>query len=296
MRSIISEKRLSLISGIVILFCAVLLGIETYYHNNAKAMELFEILDVIIVGYFTIEIIYRLVYREYSIAQVPGALKRKIFYAKKEDIQANPDDGEIIESWFWILFDLLLVILGYLSFLRHYMDHPQTILLLRMFRIFRILRVFEFSPALKSIERKIFSVVPTVITFFFLIGLIIYVYAIIGMYLYDFKTFDTIDFSDLHVTITGIFDMMANGWSDILKDLKTNAPHISHWVTEAYVISFFVFSVLVTLNVFIAVMTTQIQDKLLEEEKKHSESNELLSAKLDTVLKELETLKKNQKE
>ncbi len=306
MRSVISEKRLNLISAIVIFLCAALLGIETYFRDNPFALEIFEVSDVLIVGYFTIEIIYRLLYREYPISRVPSALRRKIFKVKKAEIHANPDDGEIIETWFWILFDLLLVVLGYLSFLRHYMDHPQTILLLRMFRIFRILRVFEFSPALKSIERKIFSVIPTVITFFMLIGLIIYVYAIIGMYLFDFRTFELIDFSDLHASVTSVFDMMANGWSEILRDLKANATDIPHWVSETYVISFFVFTVLITLNVFIAVMTSQIQEKIereirsiskkddqiLAEEKKHTQSQDDLNRKLDRILEELDTLKK----
>uniref|UniRef100_UPI00404B2458 ion transporter n=1 Tax=Flavobacterium sp. TaxID=239 RepID=UPI00404B2458 len=305
MRSYISEKRLGIISAIVIFFCAALLGVETYFRSDAFALKVFEVADVIIIAYFSIEIIYRLLYREYPLSTFPAALKRKVFQVKNEEIEANPEDGEIIESWFWIMFDLLLVILGYLSFLRHYLDHPQTILLLRMFRIFRILRVFEFNRSLKSIERKIFSVIPTVITFFILIGLIIYVYAIMGMYLYDFRKFDTLDFSDLHASITSVFNMMANGWGDILTELKTEVPNVSIWVTEAYLISFYIFTVLITLNVFIAVMTTQIHEKLeddihnisekeneiLKEEVKSATAQIELDKKLDRILNELEEVR-----
>lgn len=294
------NDRINRISAFVIILCAVLLGVETYFRKDHFIMGVFEVTDVLIVGYFSFEIIYRLLFRKYEITELPGALRRKIFLLKKNE-KANPNDGETIEEWFWLCFDLLLVVLGYLSFLRHYMDHPQTILLLRMFRIFRILRVFEFNRSLKSIERKIFSVVPTVITFFVLIGLIIYVYAIIGMYLYDFKQYDTIDFSNLHASITGVFNMMANGWGEVLAELKAEAVNVSPWVTEAYLISFFVFSVLITLNVFIAVMTTQIQEKIerdlkviskkedtiIQQEEESAIHQAELNRKLDRILKEL---------
>ena len=298
----------SRISGIIIIFCAVLLGIETYFQNDTEALRYFKIADMIIVGYFTFEIIYRFVFLNSSIKEVPGALKRKMLNYKDINEQ-NINDGEIIEEWFWFLFDFILVVLGYLSFMQHLFAHPEAILVLRMFRIFRILRVFELNASLKSIERKIFSVIPTVLTFFLLITLIIYVYAIIGTFLYDFKKFDTIDFSNLHASIVGIFSMMSNGWGDVLNELKNEAINVSPLVSEIYILSFFVFSVLITLNVFLAVMTSQIQDKIkneleaiskkedtiIDQEKASAMQQSELYAKMEEVLKALDELKKQEK-
>ena len=98
--------------------------------------------------------------------------------------------------------------------------------------------------------------------------------------------------------------MMTNGWSDTLIELRSHhvVPDI---YTDIYIISFFIFSVLVTLNVFLAVMTSQIQDKLakefaddhdelLEKDKQilraeHSQQKEIqeLNAKLDAILERL---------
>ena len=126
------------------------------------------------------------------------------------------------------------------------------------------------------------------------------------MYLYDFRHFDTIDFTDLHTSLTGVFNMMANGWAEILAELKLKAPNVSSWVTETYLISFFVFTVLITLNIFIAVMTSQIQekiesdlkvisskeDKIITQEVKSAVNQAELNEKLEKILFELDEVKR----
>jgi voltage-gated sodium channel len=177
-------------------------------------------------------------------------------------------------------------------------------MILRMFRIFRIFRVFEVSNRLKDIEKKIFSVVPTIITFLALIFLIIYCYAIIGMYLYDFNSFRYIDFSNLYSSITGLFTLMTNDWAATLAELR-DADNVSSIVSEIYIISFFVFSVLITLNIFLAVMTSQIQEKLvkkidtmnkkedeiLQSDMRQDEEIARLHDKLDQIIAEIDRLK-----
>ena len=157
-----------------------------------------------------------------------------------------------------------------------------------------------------KIERKIFSVIPTVITFFGLVFLIIYVYSILGMYLYDFSKFDTVDFSNLHTSISTMFTLMSNGWSDALFELKKGAYWVNPLISEFFIFSFFIFSVLVTMNIFLAVMTTQIQDKLEHEleliqskediiighEIESEEAQDELDKKLEFIISELANIKK----
>jgi voltage-gated sodium channel len=206
----------------------------------------------------------------------------------------------------WLVFDGLLVVMGFIALFRHLVEHPQLILLLRLFRVFRIFRIFELNETLKDIEKKIISVVPTIATFLVLIFLILYAYAIVGMYMYDFEDdFNTIDFSGVYAAMTSLFVMMTNGWSDTLAELRSHhiVPDI---YTDIYIISFFIFSVLVTLNVFLAVMTSQIQDKIdknnsdehqalkdadgqiMKMEKQQQHEIAELNAKLDAILKRLE--------
>jgi voltage-gated sodium channel len=300
------EKKLNKISALVVLFSAFMIGIEASFHAKIAFQNTFNFIDILIVFYFTFEIYYRIKKVNYSFITFLNEVYFGLSPKKKETRKLST---EILEEWLWILFDLSLVTLSYVSFFRHFFEHPQLLLILRMFRVFRIFRVFELSESLKRIEKKIISVVPTIFTFFFLIVLLLYTYSIVGMYLYNFKTFETIDFSSVYHTMTSLFVLMTNGWSDTLFELR-KVNEIAPIFTDIYVISFFLFSVIITLNVFLAVMTSQIQEKLEEDiesikqvdeaiqseiiqmEKENNKENELITEKLNMILKEIEQLKK----
>jgi hypothetical protein len=297
------------ISAIVILISAILIGTETAFRGNSDIEYIFNYVDVIIVLYFTFEIFYRIRIVDYSFSTFLETIKGYLPFKKKKEINKS---NEALEEWLWISFDLGLVVLSYLSFFRHYFEHPQLLLILRLFRIFRIFRVFELNDSLKRIEKKIISVVPTIITFFVLIVLILYTYSIVGMYLYNFQTFETVDFSGVYKAMTSLFVLMTNGWSDTLFELR-KVKEVTTIVTDIYVITFFLFSVIVTLNVFLAVMTSQIQEKLEEDineikkvdqaiqseiihmEQESDRENSEIMAKIDVIIRELEHLKSTKK-
>lgn len=92
----------------------------------------------------------------------------------------------------------------------------------------------------------------------------VYTYAIIGMNLYDFKQFKSINFTNVYSAMMDLFMSMTNGWAGILKDLHTSDA-VSPVISDIYITSFFIFSVMITLNVFLAVMTSGIQDRINEE-------------------------------
>jgi voltage-gated sodium channel len=256
------------LSPFMVLLCAVLLGIEVSFHYDKNIQYLFSLIDYLFLGYFSIEIGLRFYYNKFSFKEFLKAINKIIEIKKDNSVKNKLDAGEyanlkiVAETWVWLLFDFTIVFLSIISLYSHFTDHPEAVAIFRLFRVFRVLRIFEISSTLQKIEQKIFSVIPTVFVFAVLLFMIIYVYAIIGMYLYGFKKYDTINFSSLYETITGLFIIISNGWSDVLFDLKQNATNISPIVSDFYVISFIIFSVIVTLNVFIAVMTSQIQDKL----------------------------------
>lgn len=300
------DKTLNKLSAVVILFSALMIGIEASFHAKVVLENLFNSIDVLIVLYFTFEIIYRLKTIKYSFLNFTKEILAKLKLTKGHEGEKS---SEILEEWFWLLFDLSLVALSFISFFRHFFEHPQLLLILRMFRIFRIFRVFELNNSLKRIEKKIISVVPTIVTFFVLIILLLYTYSIVGMYLYNFKTFESIDFSSVYHAMTSLFVLMTNGWSDTLMELR-KVNEVATIVTDIYIISFFLFSVIVTLNVFLAVMTSQIQEKLEEDieeikkvdkeiqseilqlEKDTDKESQLILEKINKIIKELEYLKK----
>ena len=290
------------LSALFIVISAISIGVEASLNAKEQFLNVFYIIDIVIIAYFAFELVVRVIFNDKPLKHFLPALKNYLSKDKKSNLE---QDRALIEEWMWLIFDGLLVIMGFIALFRHLVEHPQLILLLRLFRVFRIFRIFELNQTLKDIEKKIISVVPTIATFLVLIFLILYAYAIVGMYMYDFEdSYETIDFSGVYPAMTSLFVMMTNGWSDTLIELRSHhvVPDI---YTDIYIISFFIFSVLVTLNVFLAVMTSQIQDKLakefaddhdelLEKDKQilraeHSQQKEIqeLNAKLDAILERL---------
>jgi peptidoglycan hydrolase CwlO-like protein len=82
---------------------------------------------------------------------------------------------------------------------------------------------------------------------------------------------------------------MTNGWSGILNELRAYDA-INPLITDFYVISFFIFSVMITLNVFLAVMTSGIQDRLAKE--KNQKPQGQMSENSD-IQQEIASLKKS---
>lgn len=274
-------KSLNTVSSAFILMSAICLGVEANFASRDSLQPIFLALDAIFVTYFTVELILRLRYKQTSWHDFTTSSRSEFskFWGNNTTGKIVP---ESIEEWSWLLFDFILVIFTYLSFFRHMVEHPQIVLLLRLFRVFRIFKLFELNNTLKKIEKKIISAIPTIITFLILINIILYTYAVIGMYMYQFRKFESIDFTSVYNAMTGLFTLMTNGWSDTLKELRQveNVPSI---ITDAYIISFFIFSVLITLNVFLAVMTSQIQERIRDD-------MEIIKKQEDAIQKEISEL------
>ena len=294
------HNRLNNISGLVIVFNAILIGIEASIRNSTELNQLFDIIDILFVLYFTYEIIARYRYEDTTLKHLVNAMKGAVnYYRTKQHSTELETISETFETWFWLIFDTVLVLASWIAFAKHFIRHPEIILILRMLRIFRIFRIFSISDYIKNIEKKIIAVIPTISIFLVLIFLLIYTYAILGMNLYEFHKFDTIDFSNLYQAMLNLFMLMTNGWSGVLTDLRSYDA-INPIITDIYVISFFIFSVMITLNVFLAVMTSGIQDRINEEKEQKIKQNSTTSVspeeaitleeKIDRMNEQLKTL------
>lgn len=266
-------NRLNKISGLVIVLNAILIGIEASIRNSIALNQLYDVIDILFVLYFTYEIIARYRFEDTTITHLLNAIKGAFnHYRTKQHSTELETVSETFETWFWLVFDTVLVVASWIAFAKHFISHPEIILILRMLRVFRIFRIFSISDYIRNIEKKIIAVIPTISIFLVLIFLLIYTYAILGMNLYEFHQFDTIDFSNLYQAMLNLFMLMTNEWSGVLTDLRSyNA--INPIITDIYVISFFIFSVMITLNVFLAVMTSGIQDRLNEEKEQKLKQN-----------------------
>jgi voltage-gated sodium channel len=151
----------------------------------------------------------------------------------------------------------------------------------RLFRVFRILRLLEVSQELKEVEMKIISIIPTVFSFALLLGVLMYIYAIIGVFLFGHQKFNNADFSNLENSFLTLFQCMTlEGWVDILYQASSSYNH--SWLIKGYFISFIILTVIVSFNVFVAVLTSQVQEKISASQQKEEElMMKILNEKID---------------
>jgi voltage-gated sodium channel len=250
LRKINSSKSFHSITNFVIILCVVLVGIEINYPEGFYS-DIFYAFDALVILYFLAEITIRAF-----------------------SLNLNRKSKDYWNEMFWFVFDAAIVFFSLFGYLLFYFDHPEAISLLRLFRISRLFRLFEISTSLKMIEKKIIAVVPTVLTFASLLFLIVLVYAVLGMHFFKRQVFDTISFADLYSSIKSLFIAITNSYSSVLADVTAHCNYIPHVFIDFYFISFYVFSVLVTLNIFVSVMTHNIEEELRKEIIEMSEEQE----------------------
>jgi hypothetical protein len=262
-----TEKQLQRFSVVLIVASTILITCEIIF-GTAQNQKFFDIVDILLVLLFTYEIMLR-------------------HKSHRTDIFERV----------WYYFDICLLILGYLSFLKGFFTHPETIYVLRLFRVTRILRLFEISNKLKSIEKKIIHVIPSVITFGALLLLLIFVYALLGMSLFEKRNFEIVSFSNLYSSSKALFIFITSGldYAEVIRIVEKDTPNLPIFVVDFYFFSFFIVTSMITLNVFIAVMTNSVQEELIQDIKNIDRSNDHqikeMNQKIDLILDELKKQK-----
>jgi voltage-gated sodium channel len=268
-------------------------GLETLLKNPVWQMA-FRVIDYFYLAFFTIEIILRILAEDHPL------LYFKLFTHKKvEKDGVRRTQIEFTEHGFWNYFDFALISLSIIGLFAQLFLHPGLIQIGRMFRIFRIIRLLEISEHLKEVERRIVSIVPTVFSFAVLLLILTYIYAVLGMFMFDGRTFATCDFSNMIDSFVTLFQVMTlDNWSDVMDDIKTHASDFHPMFIQLYFVSFVVFTSVIAFNVFIAVMTSQVQDRMERDIKQkvddaqiNDENSNELKAGLQDIVSELRLLK-----
>ncbi|PKQ66561.1 ion transporter [Raineya orbicola] len=286
---IVRNKTFIRTTSIMIITCSILLGIEASF---TKEILFFVILDTAFTIYFSIEVILRIFAEER-----PWEFF-KLFSLKK---QISPKTGkkrtQIVfhEHGFWNCFDFVITAFSIFSLVVHIFEHPEFLVVGRLFRVLRILRLLEISNELKEVERKIVSIVPTVFSFALLLGVLLYIYSIIGIYLFSHHKYENADFSSLGASFLSLFQVMTlEGWVEMM--YQASSHYEDSWWIKGYFISFVILTVIVSFNVFVAVLTSQVQEKInakqvIEEKELFREMNDTLKEMRSKMLTEIEGLR-----
>jgi len=289
LQRIIESKAFHKAVSLAIILCSITLGVETYYPEHKP---FFTILDIIFTGFFVAEILIRVV-----------AAGNPIKFFRLFSIRNGKVD--IDENGFWNWFDFLIVGVSVISLAGHLFEHPEFLVVSRLFRVLRVMRLLEISSELKAVEKKIVSIIPTIFSFALLLGILLYIYSIIGIYLFSHHQYDHADFSSLSHAFLTLFQLMTlDGWSELMYAASSN--YDNSWMVRFYFVSFVVLTAIVSFNVFVAVLTSQVQEKVVEDQKANQKKlkqieGELIETELEVqdgfraVLNELKTLREEVK-
>ncbi|MCA4898191.1 MAG: ion transporter [Bacteroidota bacterium] len=279
------SKSFQTVVSVVIILCSIVLGIETFYPEH---QGIFDILDICFTFFFLAEIVIRIVSEK-----TPIHFFRLMSFKNKRI--------HVDEDGFWNWFDFLIVVVSVTSLFQHLFEHPEFLVVSRLFRVLRVLRLLEVSKELKAVEHKIVSIIPTIFSFALLLGILLYIYSIVGIYLFGHHQYKSADFTSLGHAFITLFQLMTlDGWSEMM--YAASASYNDSWLIKGYFISFVILTAIVSFNVFVAVLTSQVHEKFVNDQKMNkSKLSELqgdiqdteqeLQAGFKQVLRELQLLR-----
>jgi voltage-gated sodium channel len=278
-QKITKNKNFNVFIFLLILFSAILIGIETYPEIASKHRFLLALLDKLIISCFVLEI---------GLKIVSNGKRPWNFFS-------DP----------WNVFDFVIVAVCLIP-----AGDTHFFAAFRILRVIRILRMITFLPKLRLLIGALVKSIPSMGYIVLLIAILFYVYAIVGVFI--FGATDPAHFGDLHHALVTLFKVLTlEGWTDIMNThiygpvSDGNMQIISIW-PFLYFASFILIGAMIIMNLFIGVIMNSMQEsqnelsqELQEIKLQDTKSEELyihIMAKIDELRNEIRTLNKMKKE
>lgn len=176
----------------------------------------------------------------------------------------------------WNLFDFTIVALSLLP------EAGPVAGVARLARLLRALRIVSALPELRLIVATMLRSIPSLANVVVLLGLIVYVYAVLGVHL--FGAIDASNWGSLPRAGLTLFEILTlEGWVELM-DASLAA---TRWAW-AYYVSFVVLAVFVVVNLFIAIVINNLEAAKREQEPRAAGRRDALAARLARVREEVE--------
>ena len=226
---------------LVILFAGVLVGVETDQEIAAAHHGLLNFLDQVVLGIFTLEMLIKM-----------GAEGRRPWNYFRDP---------------WNVFDFLIVVVCYLPI------HSQYVTVLRLLRLLRVLRLVRALPRMQLLVTALFKSIPSMIYVAGLMGLLFYVYAVAGVFVFGKN--DPVHFGSLPQAMLSLFGVVTlEGWVDLMNIQiygcdrygygdypgQCVSPVAMPGAGTAYFVSFVLLGTMVVLNLFIGVIMNGMEE------------------------------------
>tara|TARA_B100000214_G_scaffold47347_1_gene29739 strand:- start:368 stop:1093 length:726 start_codon:yes stop_codon:yes gene_type:complete len=206
----------------VILLSSVIVGVGTYDFSNDKFLQSLTILDALITVFFVIEILIR-------------------FFAEKNKTDFFKDG--------WNIFDSIIVTSSLIP------TAGTSVMVLRLLRLARLLRVISFMPELRFVIEALIESLKKSIYVLILIFILLYIYAVAGVIL--FETVEGGRFEELGEALISLVQIMTlSSWETLMLPITDVYPYA--WM---YFISFVVFSSIIVLNLFVAILVDVVAER-----------------------------------
>ena len=148
----------------------------------------------------------------------------------------------------WNIFDIAIVALGWIPAV------GAMVVLGRLFRLVRVLRLASFSPKLRMILDSVVRSLPGLGHVALLIGLLVFVYSILGVMLFGGAHPET--WGSLPDAALNVFQLLTmEGWNELMAPLLETNPWA--WI---YFLSFIVIGGLIIVNLFVGVVIDNMQE------------------------------------
>jgi len=236
-RYIIDKKAFKGFILFLILFSAVLIGMETYSGFASRYRNLLQLLDQIIILCFVVEITLKIL----AEGKKPGNYFR------------DP----------WNVFDFVVVAVCLLP-----LSDTHYFAVLRVLRVMRILRMITFLPRLRLIVGALLKSIPSMGYVILLITILFFVYAVLGVFV--FGSSDPTHFGDLHHAMITLFQIFTlEGWTDIMNIQiygsadKEGMQIVSLW-PFLYFASFILIAAVIIMNLFIGIIMNSMEESQKE--------------------------------
>lgn len=238
----------------LILFNAILVGLETYPSIYEPNKVFFRYLDYIILFIFTMEIILKIT-------------------VEKQNFFKNG----------WNNFDFLIVASSLVLY------NTNFVSILRVFRVLRVLRTISAVPSLRRIISALFMAIPAIGSVTLVMAIIFYVYAVIGTAF--FSSTEPEYFGSLELTFITLFQVFTlEAWaSEVFRPIFTEVG----W-SWFYFVSFIVITTFIMINLIVGEIVNNAQklSEEIEKETKDIKDDTVEIQELKAEIKELKDLLK----
>jgi voltage-gated sodium channel len=250
LRTIVDDPRTERVVMSLIIVNAVILGLETSKSVMESYGTLLEVLDHIILGVFVVEITARIIVHRLAFFRDP-----------------------------WSVFDFVVVGIALVP-------ATENFSVLRALRILRVLRLITAIPTLKRVVAGLLASLPGMGSIVFLIGLLYYVFAVMGTKLYGEENPEL--FGTLGRSLFTLFTVMTlEGWVEGVNKVMEHHPFA--WI---FFFTFIVVTTFMVLNLFIGVVVNAMQAEAVKADaEERAAEREMIQEEAAPILAEVKNLR-----